>query len=266
MFFQYFNFAANIIVFCIAIYIITGLIRRERYLDRKEKDLEKKEGKADADYHNIVDNALLKERQILEDAANEARKIIADTKQINDASKEQISKALGEMFINIQKESTAAAKNFLTGYEDSLKKLSGESLADFQNIASAMNGELQKQHQNIINIQKAAAEKTDEFTSNYQNSIRQLAMVSFEDFQTVITQLKGDFQKQIRDFHEILLPSLQKEIAEYKEERLKQAEQSVNLIIKKVSQTVFNKTLTPQNHKDLIIASLDRARKEGIFD
>ena len=57
-----------------------------------------------------------------------------------------------------------------------------------------------------------------------------------------------------------------KEVEEYKEIRIKQAEQLVNKIIQKASQEIFGRIITFNDHQNIMIESLERAKKEGVFD
>lgn len=180
----------------------------------KEKELDKKEEKIDTNYHQVVDNALSKERKILEDATNEANVIITGAQYITTDSKKAVDHALEQMVVDINKESATTAQNFMTSYQTSLQQLANQSLAEYQNI---MKG------------------------------------------------LEADLKKQVKDFHDSLLPDLKKELDEYKEVRMQQAEQLITAIIRKVSQEVLNKSISLEDHQALLIESLERAKKEGIF-
>jgi hypothetical protein len=116
-------------------------------LGKREQELDKKEGKLDTDYHQIVDNALTKERKILEDATVEADQIIAGAKNISKSVRDEVNQALELMVVDIQKEAFDTAKNFITNYQLSLKQLSVESLAEFQTIIKDLKTDLQKQVQ-----------------------------------------------------------------------------------------------------------------------
>ena len=184
-------------------------------LRKKEKEVDKIEKKEDADYHKIVDNALTKERQILEDATQEADEIISSAEYVRQSSKEAIDHALQELVKQIQKESISTATGFMTSYSDHLKNLATSSLTDFEDVSKA---------------------------------------------------LQADLQKQIKDFRESLLPDLEKELDEYKKMRLKQSEETIAKIVQKASSDIFNKSISLEDHQKLLIASLEKAKAEGVFD
>jgi hypothetical protein len=181
----------------------------------REKELEKKEKKTDTEYHQVVDDALNKERKILEDATSEANQIISETEFVSQASKESIDAALTQMKKDIQNETSTAAHQFRASYQHELKKLTDQSLNDFQSISKEMQESL---------------------------------------------------HKQVADFHNNMLPSLEKELDVYKQERIKQTEQMIKGIIQKVSQQVLNKAISTDDHQKLLIESLNKAKREGMFD
>lgn len=205
--FQIINLLANVIIF---IFVGYYLLR----FSAKEKELEKKEGKIDTDYHQIVDTALARERKILEDAANEASQIITGAQYINQASKETVNHALQKIVADVQKDALATAHDF---------------------------------------------------TTSYQATLRQLAEQSLREFQQVTKGLEGDLQKQITEFHESLLPNLEKELEAYKQARLNQTEQMIARVVQATSQEVLNKSIPLDDQRRLIIDSLENAKKEGVF-
>ena len=114
-------------------------------------------------------------------------------------------------------------------------------------------------------IQKHVATSGQEFNSSYQASLKQVSDQSLNEFKTVLSGMEQELQNNIKRFNEVLLPNLEKEIAEYKKARLDQAEQEVVQIVQKVSQEVFNKSLPLSDHQNLVIESFEKAKREGIF-
>jgi F0F1-type ATP synthase membrane subunit b/b' len=213
--FQIVNLAADLIVFFVAGYYFLNFVKREKELEEREKQLKEKEGKIDIDYHQVVDNALTKEKKIIEDATTQAGTIIAKTEFVTQDSKEMVNRALRQMSFDIQKESDDIGRKFVGDYEIFLNKLSTTSLGEFQNTAK---------------------------------------------------EFGIDLEKQTKEFRETLLPNIEKEIENYKLERFKTMDKAINVIIQKVSEKALNKSIPPEDHNNLIIESLEKAKKEGIFD
>ncbi len=210
---------------------------------KKEHELEKREQKADNEYHHVVNEALAKERKIVDDATHEAEQIIAGAYYVNKTSKETVEHALQTMIADIQKDAVDTAHDMMTSYQASLRELTSNSLTVFDNVAK-------EQH------------------TDYR---RQLAVFketltgSLEDFQNVAKGMEQDLQEQIMAFHKTLLPIMQKELDEYKKSRMEQTEQAVVTVVQKVSQEVLNKSFSLDDHEQLLLNALEKAKKEGLF-
>lgn len=122
---------------------------------------------------------------------------------------------------------------------------------------------LQKMTQDI---QKESVDTASNFLKSYQTSLGQLETQSLTDFQNVIKGLQSDLQKQVKDFHEQMLPNLEKELESYKQNRLKQTEATITQIVQKASQEILNKAISLEDHQSLVLAALEKAKKEGVFD
>lgn len=181
----------------------------------REKEVEKKESKIDKDYHHVVDDALSKERQIIDDATSEADKILLETQMMSQSSQSSIDQALEAMMVDLKKDSANAAETYRKTYHESLKQVTAQSL---------------------------------------------------KDFQTISKELEESLHKEISTFHNTMLPTLEKELAGYKEMRMKQTEAMIKDIIQKVSQEMLNKSISIDDHQKLLLASLDKAKREGTFD
>ena len=184
-------------------------------LKKREKQIKEKENAIDNNYHHVVDQALSKERKILEDATNEADQIITDAQYLTHISRDEVNNAIKQLVTDIEKE--------------------GHTI-------------------------------TQTFTSEYAGSLKQLTMQSLNEFHTVMTGMEQGLKKQIADFHQNLLPGVEKELEIYKQERMKQIDQTVMNIIQKASQEIFNRSLSVGDHQNIVTESLEKAKKEGLFD
>ena len=206
--FQLLTIGADIIIF-IFVWFYMWEIRA------KDKSLEDERRKTDSNYHHVVDDALAKERKIIDDATKEATHIISQTEFLTDTSKESVDQALKKMEGEIEKEAGSTSQTFSRTYSASLQKLASQSLIEFQNITRIM---------------------------------------------------ETDLQKQSQQFRDAMLPSLQKELEEYKTMRLQQTERTITHIIQEVSQEILNKAISLDDHERLLTESLEKAKKEGVFD
>lgn len=202
------TYLADFLIFIAAFYYLTKLHQREKRVERKENAI-------DENYHHVVDDALSKERQILTDATKEATEIISGAQALTDSSRDSINHAVKVIVSDIQKEGSAIAQAFSTEYSTSLKKLTSDSLTEFQ---------------------------------------------------TVMTTLQTDLKQQIHDFHDSLLPEVERELEKYKQARISQIDKTVMSITQKASQDIFNKAIPLSDHQQLVIDALEKAKKEGVFD
>lgn len=203
-----FTIGSNILIFSLVGYYLLKLRERERALIKKEQA-------TDENYHHVVDDAVTKERKILEDATHEADQIITGAKYISDTSQTEVNQAIKAVVSDIHKEAETITRTF---------------------------------------------------TSEYTGSLKQLTMQSLTEFHTVMTGMQTGLQKQIADFHQSLLPEIQKELEIYKQERMKSIDQTVMNIIQKASQEIFNKSLSVGDHQSIVTDALEKAKKEGVFD
>jgi hypothetical protein len=136
------------------------------------------------------------------------------------------------------------------------KYLSEESQKEINDAIKAVVSQIKKEGENI----------TREFTGEYTSSLKNLSNESLTEFQKIMSELQTDLNKQNKDFQNTLLPEIQKEVEAYKKIRMQQVDQAVTGIVQKASQEIFNKTISIADHQAVIIQSLEKAKKEGIFD
>lgn len=205
----------NLMVLSVLGFYIWTLSKERKELKNHEKELEEKEKKLESGYQQVIDNALNKERVILDDATKKANTILSNTQYVSNVSKDALNQALQNMIIGIQREAETSSNNSLTNYKDFLHQIAQKTLLDFQ-------GSTKK----------------------------------FED----------DMQKQMQGFRNSLLPTIQKELEAYKKERIDKADKIINSIIQEVAAKALNKSIPQEDHQKLIIESLEKAQKEGVFD
>jgi len=199
----------------------------------KEKKIEGKENKVDTKYHEVVDNALSKERKILDDAAHAADQIMTGANYVNRNIREEVYLALRNMGADIQKEAAGIARDFLNSYKHSLEKITTDSLTSYQNNAKNIDSDLQKQIQEF---------------NNSSNSIQK------------------ELQEKIKEFYESRLATLEKELEDYKQYRIKQSEQIITSIVNEASRELLKKTISIEDNEKLITEALEQAKRKGVFE
>jgi hypothetical protein len=215
---------------------------------RKEKEVDRKEGKIDADYKAVVDNTLAQERHIIENAVNQsnqmmqiathqANQILAGTQYISQTSKATLDNALQGMMTDVSNTGSSSKISL----EQALQKI-------------------------VIDVHKEAFDTGREFTNSYSSSLKQITTLSLSGFQNITNELELELQQQIKDFRQNLLANLEKEVESYKQQKIRRIDQASHVIVQQVAQEVLNKSLSLDDHQNLVIQSLEKAKKEGIFD
>ncbi len=120
-------------------------------LKSKEDKINKKENSIDTDYHRIVDDALLKERKILDDSSLEATQIITEAKYTSQSTKERIDQAIDQMVTGVQEQTHQTSQEYLIYYQSSLKQIVQQSLFDFQAVFDTLKTDASKQSHEFKN-------------------------------------------------------------------------------------------------------------------
>jgi F0F1-type ATP synthase membrane subunit b/b' len=214
----------------------------------KEKNIDKREGKLESDYSEIVGNGMARERQILDNAVNQsnqimqiathqANQVLAGAQYISQTSKASLDNALQRMVVDVENVSSSSKM----ALDQALQKI-------------------------VVDVHKEAYTSGNAFTASFQASLKQITTLSLSGFQNVTSELELALQQQIRDFRQQLLANLEKEIETYKTAKMHRIEQASNNIVQKTAQEILNKSLSLEDHQNLVIKSLERAKKDGLFD
>jgi hypothetical protein len=118
----------------------------------------------------------------------------------------------------------------------------------------------------ITDVQQEAAVSSNDIIAKHKNSLNALSGKSLDNFQNITKQFELDIQRQMHEYSVTLLPNLQREIAAYRQQKIKESDKTVNMIVAQVSQKVLNKSISLEDHQNLIIESLEKSLKEGVFD
>lgn len=150
--------------------------------------------------------------------------------------------------------------------EEAVKK-ANTILSSTQYVSNLSKDTLNQALQKMLNdIQNEATTSSSRSLTNYKNFLHQISEKTLVDFQNNTKKFEEDMGKQMQTFRDSLLPTIQKELEEYKNQRFQEADKKINAIIQKVAEKVLNKAISFEDHQKLIIESLEKCRKEGVFD
>jgi hypothetical protein len=189
-----------------------------------------------------------KEKKVLEERVNELTKKEA---------------AIDSDYHKIIDNSLSTERNILN---DATKE-ANSILTNTQYVSNSLKEAIDKVLLKMIqDAQQQAIVSSNDIMVKHKSTLNQLSGKSLENFQNISKQFELDMQKQMQTYRETLLFNLQKEITAYKQQKIKESDKIVNMIIAEVSQKVLNKSISLEDQQNLIIESLEKSLKEGVFD
>jgi dGTP triphosphohydrolase len=189
----------------------------------KFKMLQKKQSDIESEAHR-------KAVVILQEARNKAIKIIEDTNVSQDLLKKTFEEELKAAAPNWAKKLQTVSEEFLKVYQKTLTDLKDNNIKIITNISK---------------------------------DIESSTKAELEDFKEILRKETFSSQKIVEGKIEQDYQIVEKELEAYRTEKLKKIEDQIYNIIQNVSKEVLGKTLTLQEHEQLVIDALEKAKKEG---
>lgn len=217
-------------------------------LRNKEKELDKKTGKVETDYEQVVGNSMNQQHQIVQGAVDQSNQIM------NIATHQANQILAGAQYLSQTTKATL---------ETSLQRMVVDTQNAGQNAKITLDQALQKI---ITDVHREAFDTGKKVTDDHEAKLKQISDFSLTGFQNVTNELEVELQKQIREFRQEVLANIEKDVEEYKAAKLRRVDQASVILVQRVSQEVLNKSLTIEDHENLVIKSLEKAKKEGVFD
>jgi len=175
---------------------------------------------------------LQKSDLILEEAREKALKIVSDANLFDDSTKKLFDQEL---------------KRIQEGQVNTLEKLSYDLLNSYQK-------ELTDLKDNNIKI-----------VNNISKDIESSTVSELKDFKEILKKETFESQKIVEGKIEEAYKAAQKDIEDYKIVQLKKVEGQIYEIIQNVSKIVLGKTLSLQEHEQLVMDALEKAKKEEVI-
>lgn len=180
----------------------------------------------------LVEQAQKQANAIVEKAVESAKHILFETEYV----KQDITR---EMQDSLQKVA-----------EESVKMVQGRSLEsekEFRTVVDEIKSEFAKAAESKLS---AIAQVALDETNDFKEMLRRETVSS----QAIIGKKIGD------DFDNV-----QAELSEYKKQRMAEIDKSISAITKQVVEETLGKSITLPLQQDLILASLENAKKIGLF-
>jgi vacuolar-type H+-ATPase subunit H len=170
--------------------------------------------------------------QIIQDATHQADEIIKSTHFVQVDSTDSFHKQLEEL-TNKQKEMLGKVSTDLTvAFDTSIKELEKEDIKIFQDASN--------------DIKRATLEEVEEYKESLKHNTIDAQHAVDEKIQQAFTQA-------------------QQEVEEYKKKKIDALDKELFTILEAVAKDIIGKQLTMEDHKDLILKSLEKAKTEFII-
>jgi len=206
-------------------YAFYYLIKREREIRNREQQLDKKATTA-------IEKSHRKARDILTEAVDNAKSILADTKTFQKALE-------GDVQNTIDKEK----KSYNAMLQQQLKNTVGVYNQILSEVAVFYKDSIKDATSKLKDSQKQQEQ-------DYKNMVEDESLTA-----------KFYIQRRVNEE----LEKANKEIKDYKESELSHVRKQFEIIIDEISERIFEGSLTPQQHEDLIFRALEEAKKKRIF-
>ncbi len=239
--FQVITVVFNLVIIVFVIFYLLNLRNKEKEIDRKihkiDTDYDQVVGHTSSQQHQIVEGALNQSNQIMNVATHQANQILAGAQYLSQTTKATLDASLQKMVVEVQN----AGSNSKITLDQALQKI-------------------------VVDVHREAFDTGKTVSQSYQHSLKQIADNSLSGFQNVTNELELELQMQIKNFRQELLNNIEKEMEQYKAAKMRRIDQASVVLVERVAQQVLNKSLTIDDHETLVIKSLDKAKKEGVFD
>lgn len=180
----------------------------------------------------IIQDARNKSYEILTQANDMARKIVSDTKVFSESSGKELSKEVDSLAQQHVSELNRISQDLLASYKSLVEK---EKKDSFDTIETLSQG-----------IKDQILTEIDQFKEDIHK----------ETIETE-SEVRLKVEKQYED--------MEKSLQEYKAERLRKIDNAIYKIVVQVSKDVIGKGMTLEDHENLIINSLEDAKKRSEF-
>ena len=173
------------------------------------------------------------EIKILEDARQKAAKIVGNATIIDEKEKSQVEEEFKRLETNEVKEFQSATENLFTTYKEQLYNLKNNTISIAQGIVKDIENDIIKELKDFKDILKKE---------------------TYESQKIVEQKIEQDYQ------------TAKKEVQYYKQEQIKKINNEIYKILQNVSMLVLRKTIPLEDHEQLILDALNKAKEEKVFE
>ena len=208
-------------------------------------------------YDHIIRQAEEKASQIIASAEEQGRAERAAAQAASEkllADRKDADEKFHDAFVNHFKEIVEHARGALEDQAQATAQAAARMTEDFKKYGAAITTELNEGSERI----RAVA--TEEAERMHQSFVALGAKANTEQ-QAISDQI----QRQVIELFEKETRAVRDEIATYRRERIAALNQNMVTLVEETARLVLNKTLSLQEHRELILDALEEAKREGLF-
>jgi hypothetical protein len=219
----------NIFLIFVSLALLIGLMSVLYFYLKLFKKLAAQEKELKKHY---LKKAITEASEIVEEAGQEALDILSASNSVN--QKDQ--SVLDEVVKQIAQDQSSFLKA-------SVDQLMQEFRAELQQV----------KNYNIKTLTNVSKDIESNTSSQLTGYVKALEEETVESEKTINKKIDASY-KMVQD-----------EVIEYKNEQLKKIDANIESLLKKISIEVLERTITPQDHKDIILKMLEEAKSESLF-
>jgi F0F1-type ATP synthase membrane subunit b/b' len=217
-----------------------ALVKHEERLSRSKRVSRRTRKKA----HKILDEAQDTAQKVIQESNLKAQNIISQTQLFSDEQRDSLVNQI-QKYTNEQ----------VTKYQSFIDGLKEESGRVLKNLADRIGTE--------------ASGEVDEFQNRIQKSIAQVDASIAQIVSNGVNQIQkviDQSQKQALSAFNAKKQQVETEIELYKKQEMEKVESKIFEILEAVNKDLLEKSLNPREHEEIVIKSLERAKREKMFD
>jgi len=278
---------ANLVLMAFLLMFMYSVYLRDKQFDRDRRALH-------VDASKSIEDAHKRAKVIIENAVERAKDTLLKTEYI----REDIIKDLDQNLEDISQATVGMVRNealsFNKEYRTLLESLQVQhakmleearaSLKDIEFLKRDLHENLQSQMKDVLDkAQEKLDEQTKDFDSEYttllestkkeyleraEHTLQKLEKIpeqELEEFRSVLKTETVSAQKMLSKRIDDLFGAAEKEVDAYKKSRLEEIDQEIQGITGSVVEEVLNKKLTKADQETLVLQSLEKAKKDGLF-
>lgn len=193
---------------------------------------------------------------------------IKTLKKLEAAKKEEkhLQQSIEQKAVGLLDQARARAFEIIDEANNKAKGIIEETKSFGQEAKISQEKNLEKVSQDLVTIYQGMLEelKKDDINifKNISKDIEEDALKEIKDFRTILQKETVESQKIVEQKIEGEYSQAQKEVALYKEERIKKMDEAIFQVLSEVSKEVIGEGIDYKKHQELVLDALNQAKKD----